>query len=304
MNKPVKIACIGEVMIELIANDSDQATLGVAGDTYNTAVYLMKLKPRSELEVSYVTALGKDRFSERILFAMGSHGLNTDLVERREGKMPGLYAIETDAAGERSFAYWREQSAARTLFEEPCKVKFEALLDFDLVYVSGISMAILPPTTRRSLIEFLKTFKDQGGKVAYDSNYRPRLWEDPKTAQAVTMNMWALADIALPSIDDEKDLFGDTSEEQIMKRLRKVGVSFGALKRGSDGPLAFNDGVVVPSTFARVDKVVDSTAAGDSFNAGFLAEVALGGTIEEATRKGHEIASQVIRKRGAIVPLD
>ena len=193
MTKPVKIACIGEVMIELIAGQTDKATIGVAGDTYNTAVYLAKCADSDALTVSYITALGTDSFSDRIRTAIKHHDISTVCIESRDGMMPGLYAIETDDNGERSFSYWRGKAAAKTLFQEPCEIALNRLLEFDWLYISGISMTILAPKTRITLIEFLKDFRKSGGKLAFDSNYRPQLWEDIEVARAITMEMWALA---------------------------------------------------------------------------------------------------------------
>ncbi len=233
-----KIACVGEVMIELVMDGPADANIGVAGDTYNTAVYLSRLLRGQNKSVSYVTALGLDRFSARIFDHMKRHNVDASYVERRPDLMPGLYAIDTDDAGERSFTYWRSQAAARSLFAKPCQIKLNALNDFDLIYVSGITMAVLPPDTRTALIEFLTTYRENGGYVVYDSNYRPRLWEDLETAQTITMDLWRLADIALPSLGDEMDLFQEENEAQVTERLHEAGVTFGALKRGSNGPLS------------------------------------------------------------------
>ena len=303
MSKKTKIACVGEVMIELIAKDNGQADIGVAGDTYNTAVYLSKLADNSDIEITYITALGSDQFSKRIISEVERHGINTNHIEYREGQMPGLYAIETDCHGERSFSYWRGQAAAKSLFQEPCTIKLDALLKFDLIYISGISMAILPPSTRSNLIDFLSEYKKSDGKLAFDSNYRPRLWEDEETARSVTMAMWALADIALPSVDDEMLLFGDEDESAVLQRIKSVGVSYGALKRGIEGPLGIGEKIDAAS-FERVTNIIDTTAAGDSFNAGFLYQYAMGKNLTEAMQSGHMLASKIIQASGAIVELD
>ena len=288
-------------MIELIAGEGDQATIGVAGDAYNTAVYMTKLTHQNEVSVSFVTALGVDQFSGRILSAMAEHGINHSYVERRNDQMPGLYAIETDENGERSFSYWRSNSAAKTLFAEPCSVQMSRLADFDILYISGITMAILPADMRTRLIKFLTEYRKGGGKLAFDSNFRPRLWEDLQTAREVIMRMWSLTDIALPSIDDETALFGESNETDVLKRLNAAGVRFGALKRGGLGPMLIGTSDAPACSFDKINNVVDSTAAGDSFNAGFLSEYIRGATIDEAARKGHEVASRVIQKKGAIV---
>lgn len=312
MSKPIKIACLGEVMIELIAKDigrndlgeeRGKASIGVAGDTYNTAVYLSKLNNGLDLEISYVTALGTDKYSERILNEISRHGILTNYIEKRETHMPGLYAIDTDEHGERSFSYWRGQAAARTLFEEPCAIKPEALFGFDLIYISGISIAILPPPTRHKLMAFIANYKQAGGKLVFDSNYRPRLWEDIETARHVTTAMWSLTDIALPSLDDEMALFGDKNEASVLNRLQKAGVTNGALKRGMDGPLPIGESDSI-GTYEAVRKVVDTTAAGDSFNAGFLYQYAIGGSLADAMQSGHQLASKVIQVSGAIIEIE
>ena len=131
-------------MIELSLQTAETAQICIAGDTYNTAVYLAHLL-KSRAEVHYVTVLGQDAFSDRILAHMQTHKITQDCVARHPIKTPGLYAIETDDQGERRFSYWRSDSAARTLFGPECTIDLHILSQFELVYVSGISLAILPP---------------------------------------------------------------------------------------------------------------------------------------------------------------
>ena len=299
-----RIACVGEVMIELVAEGADRAAVGVAGDSYNTAVYLARLLGAAGgggRVVSYVTALGVDGYSDRILAHMAAHGVDASLVERRADKAPGLYAIDTDEAGERSFTYWRSDSAARTLFRAPCKVGTEALDAFDLIYLSGISLAILPEPVRQALYEALDRFRGRGGLVAYDSNHRPRLWQSREAAQAANMAMWRRADLALPSLDDEIALFGDPSVETVLERLRAAGAGFGALKRGAAGPLPLAPDLAPPAV-APAPRVVDTTAAGDSFDAGVIAALVEGCDLSAALVAGPELASKVVQAKGAIVP--
>lgn len=300
--RPIRrIACVGEVMIELVARADGQARLGVAGDTFNTAVYLARTLRGTGAQVAYVTALGRDPYSERILRAIEGHGIETGWIERRAGMMPGLYAIDTDENGERSFSYWRSAAAARSLFSEPCEMPITRLDDFDLVLMSGISLAILPPPVRARLIDWAAGFSAAGGRVAYDSNHRPSLWESREAAQQVNAAMWACADIALPSVDDEMALFGDADEAGVLSRLAQAGVTSGALKRGACGPRDLG-GAPTPAGLAKVCSVVDSTAAGDSFNAGYIAALAQGRGPIAAMAEGHALAARVIAHSGAIIP--
>lgn len=302
MRFSVQIAAIGEAMIELIIGKNDTAQIGVAGDSFNTAVYLARSLVGTDVEVAFVTALGTDRYSDLIFERIKAYGLAVSHIERRGDKMPGLYAIDTDENGERSFSYWRSDSAARTLFSKPCRIDFNALSDFDLVYLSGITLAILPAQTRAELFDWADDYRAAGGKIAYDSNYRPALWENRKTAQTANKKMWSRCDIALPSLDDEMALYGDKTEAEAVKRLLSYGIKSGALKRGDQGPLDL-DNDQTKGVFPKAQKVIDTTAAGDSFNAGYLAARITGSSQAEALESGHALASKVIAHKGAIIPL-
>lgn len=296
------IACIGEVMIELVPDGPERAQLNVAGDTFNTAVYLRRLLPDTH-SVSYVTGLGTDAFSDRIISEISDHGIDTARIERRTEKMPGLYAISTADDGERSFSYWRSDSAARTLFQDPCTVTLDTLDQFDLVYLSGITLAILPASVRARLMEKIDAFRTKGGVFAYDSNHRPGLWEDAETAKAANMAMWARTDIALPSVDDECALFEDPDADAVRRRICAAGGDFGALKRGPAGPCDLA-GLLQQASYPPIKTVVDTTAAGDSFNAGVLASLVTGGDLQAAMAAGHTLASKVVQAKGAILPDD
>ena len=287
-----RIACIGEAMIELSIQDT-AAQVGVAGDTLNTAIYLKRSRPA--LNVQYVTRLGDDPFSDQIKEFIAEQQIGTDAISYTAGKSPGLYAITTSDAGERSFTYWRSAAAARDLFKTETGFDFDILQAFDLIYISGISVAILPPEARHALLAWLE---QTPVKLAYDSNYRPRLWENQATAQQITRAFWNRADICLPSIDDEMALF-DESAEQVTARFLAKNCQ-GALKRGEEGPVSL--GSVVEQTYDAAPLVLDTTAAGDSFNGAYLAAVLSGVPQAEALKSGHDCAARVVQFRGAIVP--
>ncbi|MDJ0825676.1 MAG: sugar kinase [Rhodobacter sp.] len=295
----MRVACVGEAMVELALDASGKAArIGFAGDTLNTAVYLKRAAPA--LEVSYVTRLGRDAFSQRMVAFMAAEGLETSGIEYSETRSPGLYAITTDAAGERSFSYWRDSSAAREMFQTGKSVDFEVLAGVDVIYLSAISVAILPGWVRSEFCNWLAGWRREGGQVAFDSNYRPALWTDRAEARAAIGRMWELADIALPSLDDEQAVFGDNSVDEVVTRLHAAGVRQGALKCGAGGPVSL--GEPVDLAFAPAAKVVDTTAAGDSFNGGYLAALLTGGSQAEALQAGHDLACQVVAETGAIVP--
>ena len=293
----MKLAAIGEAMIEL-SMDGDAARIGVAGDTLNTAIYLKRTAP--DVQVDYVTRLGGDAFSDRIATFIAAQNVGTGAIERDSVKTCGLYGITTDAAGERTFTYWRSQSAARAVFSSPRGLSFDWLGGYDVIYLSGISLAILPDATRTGLMEWLGRYRTGGGRVVYDSNHRPALWSDPATARATTQTMWHMCDIALPSQDDEAAIFGETLGA-VADRFVAMGKT-GALKRGAAGPLCLETGDSLVCEPAPV--VVDTTAAGDSFNGAYLGTMLQGRSQRAALRAGHDLAAQVVGYRGAIMPVE
>jgi len=284
-----RIACIGEAMIEL-SMAGDDAQLGVAGDTLNTAIYLHRSAP--EITVDYITCLGDDPFSHRISDFIAAQGIGTSAIRQIPGTSPGLYAITTTPEGERSFTYWRSAAAARQLFANG---DFSNIESYDAVYLSGISLGILPHAVRLSLLAYLEQSKVT---VIYDSNYRPRLWDTVDQAREVTTAFWNRADIALPSIDDEMMLY-DESEAQVAARFTARGGS-GALKRGPEGPLSL--GSTVAQSYPPAQNVIDTTAAGDSFNGGYLAAILTGKPQAQALMAAHQLAAEVVQHRGAIMP--
>ena len=296
-----RVVCVGEVMIELSLQSerSKVADLGVAGDVYNTAVYLKRQAP--ELTVEMVTRLGQDGFSERIRSAIRTEKLGIERIGLHPRRGPGLYAAVTDRWGERSFTYWRHQSAARTLFQEGQSVSFASLESADMIFLSAITLAILPVNVRSALIAWLgERRRTHGIKVVFDSNFRRNLWPSIAVARQTIADMWDITDIALPSFDDECALHGCSTVDAAIARLRSSGVETGAMKCGLQGPRSLSE-PSVQTAFEPAPNVVDTTAAGDSFNAGYIGTLLTGGSEAEALLAGHELAVRVIGHHGAIM---
>lgn len=297
----MRIACVGEAMIELSLDEGlSKIGFGFAGDTLNTAVYLRRnLAP--EHDIAFVSAVGTDEFSNRMVHFIANQGVLVNNIERFADLLPGIYTISLDEAGDRSFNYWRENSAARRLFQMPDGTPcFKNLQSFDVIYASAISLAILPAQIREAFLVWIKAFRKNGGLFAFDSNYRPQLWESPEEARRIIEHAWKLCDIALPSMDDEMAIFGDSSCKEILDRFERYGVKAGALKRGVTGPLPIGTTIEKSIVFLPAEKVVDSTAAGDSFSGAYLAEFLISGNPENALLAGHMCARTVVQHRGAI----
>jgi 2-dehydro-3-deoxygluconokinase len=296
----VRAASIGECMMELSPRPGGLFALGFGGDTLNTAVYMARLGT----SVDYLTALGDDRFSERMIAAWRAEGVGVGQVRRLSARLPGLYLIETDERGERRFSYWRDRAPARELFGLPdTQAVVDAIAGYELVYLSGISLSLYGAEGRRTLMRALDAQRARGGRVAFDSNYRPRNWPDLESAREAMTELLKRADIALVSFDDERALWGDDAPIAAARRLAALGPAEVVVKNAAD-PAVVLVGKVSPELVVPESelKPVDTTAAGDSFNAAYLAARLNGVAPVEAARAGHHLAAAVIRHPGAIIP--
>ncbi len=287
----MRIVCIGECMVELAPAGDGLLRQGFAGDTFNTAWYLRQLRP--DWAVDYVSRVGTDAISGAMLGFMDGAGIGTAHVARVADQTVGLYLISLDK-GERSFSYWRGQSAARGLADDPGALA-AALAGADLVVFSGITLAILTPERR---VVLLASLRDCAGTVTFDPNMRPRLWPDRAQMAAAVAEAAGVADIVLPSFDEEEALHGDASPEVTLARYHAMGPSTVVVKNGggrvwATGGVWYDPAPVEP---------VDTTAAGDSFNAGFLVARLTGLGLTEAMAAGAALAAGVIRQPGALVP--
>ena len=296
----LNIALIGECMIELL-HEGHNFRQGFGGDTLNTAVYLSRLTAGKSVNVSYVTGLGQDKISQDMIDSWKAENVNTQFVQRSETKQPGLYMVETDDTGERSFIYWRNDSAAKFWLETASDELIDQLVAQDAIYLSGISLAILSPASREKLYDLLERCKAAGGKVIFDNNYRPKLWDSAEQAAESFKRLLSVTHTGLLTFDDEQALFGDTEVEQCIARSRELGVQEIVIKRGGSECLIVTAEETLSVAATKVENVVDTTAAGDSFAAGYMAKRLIGESMTVSAKKGHQLAGTVIQHKGALI---
>jgi 2-dehydro-3-deoxygluconokinase len=321
-----RIVCIGEAMLEL-TRDGDGWRLGYGGDTLNTAIHLA----RAGHDVAYLTAIGCDPLSGGLKAEWAAEGLDTSLVLDHPTRSTGLYAINTDAKGERSFSYWRDTSAAREMFALPgIKAALALAEQADLIVYSLITLAILPPEGREQLFALCKRVRARGGKVAFDGNYRPRLWANAAEAREARDAGIACADIGLPTLDDElslsetpnrhaelvsasmpqtsnsskvdawtlKQVQGDDGgADRVNGHWTTLGCPETIVKLGANGA-RLPDGKIIPPP--EILQPVDTSGAGDAFNGGYLAARMEGASVEDAAMAGHKLAGWCVMRAGAI----
>jgi 2-dehydro-3-deoxygluconokinase len=301
-----RVALFGECMLELQGQAFGTMRQTFGGDTLNTAVYLARVAGGRGLQVDYATGLGEDSLSQGLIERWQAEGVGTDLVRRIPGRMPGLYLIETDDQGERRFSYWRDTSAAKFYFDTPAgePTPLESVSDqLDALYFSGISLAILPPAGRERLFALAQALRARGAQVVFDNNYRPRLWPEPAVARACYERAFALASLALVTADDHQALHGLGTLDDAVAAAQALPSAERVIKRGAAPTLVCQAGdslgEAVPTE--TVMRVVDTTAAGDSFAAGYLGHRLLGGSAAEAAAFGNKLAARVIQHPGALI---
>ncbi|WGW05958.1 sugar kinase [Tropicibacter oceani] len=296
----MRFLAIGECMAEFAPTSApNEYSLGFAGDTFNTAWYLARMWP--DIAVSYFTAVGDDAISGQMCETFSASGIDHRHVQRLPGRTVGLYMITLDK-GERSFSYWRGQSAARHLADDPAALN-AAIEAADLIYFSGITLAILDAPARENLLNALQAARAGGHTVAFDPNLRPRLWSDPAQMTDAIMRGAAVSDIALPSFEDEAQWFQDANPEATAERYAAAGASTIVVKNGGD-PVFFRQGQDCGSyPVPGLSGVVDTTAAGDSFNAAILAGIKGDIPLRDSVEQACQLAGQVVQGKGALVPV-
>lgn len=298
-----KIAIIGECMIELNGEPFGQMRQTYGGDTLNTATYLARVSNPESLKINYISALGTDKLSHAMISHWQQEGINTEAVLLDNQRQPGLYLIQLDQQGERTFLYWRNQSAARYLLQHPDFPQVLASLkEADMIYLSGISLAILPDEDRLLLIEHLKQLAQQGVEIAFDSNYRPALWQSLEQTQQIYRALLPYISLALVTFDDEQAIWQDENEQQTLARLSQFGIKTIVVKSGKEGAI-FQDASGLQQQVATtpIEKVVDTTSAGDAFNAGFLQGYLQEKPLATCCQQGNQLAGIVIQHKGAII---
>ncbi|HSI41674.1 MAG TPA: sugar kinase [Xanthobacteraceae bacterium] len=295
-----RVTAIGEVMVEMARGDDGRYGLAHGGDTFNTAVYLA----RAGIDTAYATALGDDPFSDTIAAAAEAEGISTAAIARVPGRMPGLYLIATDPTGERRFHYWRDTAPARELFELPgWEATASLVVESSMIYLSGITLSLYSNIGLGRLLAALEFARERGAAIVFDGNFRPRGWGgDSGRARTVFAEALKRTTIAMPTYEDEAVLWGDASPAATLARMSTFGVGEIVVKNGAAGALVQAAGASHSVPIPEPVVPIDTTAAGDSFNAAYLAARLQGAAPEAAALSGHRLAGKVIQHRGALLP--
>ena len=297
MESALKILAIGEVMLEFSKKNNGDFQQSYAGDVYNTLYYLAR---SPQFDCALYTAVGNDIYSQQLLNRISENNISTEFIFQHSQKQLGLYLIQNDQAGERSFSYYRNDSAATEMLTFLTSEFEQSIVTNQVIYLSGISLAILAQPAQQQLIQFLQKCSQQGVQIYFDNNYRERLWTNAQQAQQLFEQLHTIADVLFVTFDDEQKCFGDSNLEATFKRYQdRKGIT---VIKNSEAPvcvLSANHCQQYPVPF--VESIIDTTGAGDTFNAGFMQQYLQTRHIENSCANGADLAGQVIQHRGAII---
>ena len=298
-----KAIFLGECMIELngdissLENNSSNMTINFGGDTYNSAVYFSRLT-NDKTNTFYSTALGKDNFSKKMISRFKNENIKCDYIRTDGDNPPGLYSIEINEKGERSFSYWRDQSPSKYIFlGSKGKKLIKDINNADIFYYTGISAGILDEKQRKDLINIGSSAIICG----FDFNYRSQLHYNNKVSQLLFNEINNRVDIHFVSFDDARELFNIKSPLEIFEIINEKKNLI--LIRYKNSIIFKNKQQEIKTVTVPHGEVVDTTAAGDAFNGSFLAIMNKNKniSIEENILMSHSVTREVIKHRGAII---
>ncbi|HEY7581552.1 MAG TPA: sugar kinase [Acetobacteraceae bacterium] len=294
----VDLLCMGEPMLEfnqLPANpDGTRHYLeGHGGDTSNAAI----AAARQGARVGYITALGNDVPGDSFMALWASEGVDASTVRRTDRWQTGVYFVTHDAVGHH-FLHYRTNSAAAMY--TAADLPEAAIAAARMLFVSGISQGI-STAAADAVFAAIDIARRHGAQVAYDTNYRPRLWP-PRRAAAVIHAAMAETDYALPGADDVAVLTGLTDPDAILDFYLRLGPKVVLLKMGESGAYLATAGrrMRIPKHDVQV---VDATGAGDTFCGSFLARTLSGDDPEPAARYASVAAALKCTGYGAVAPI-
>ncbi len=296
-----KFLTIGEGMLEIRNEREGGKAFSYAGDTLNAAIYAKRFN--TDMGVYWLSAVGKDQFSKEIVSFVANEEINTEFVFTSENKALGIYSIYTDNQGERFFNYWRDDSAAKQMISllDNCN-SLKNPQGFDSVLFTGISLAILTESDKERLLLFIEQLKAQGTLVAFDPNYRARMWQSDSHAKQWFNKAFSLSDILLPGLDEMEHLYGTKTHQDVNSLLKLYAIEELVIKCGKDGVVGYlYHEPVCHIPFKPASKQIDSTAAGDSFAGTYIAARSNNIGIKKSIISADSVARTVVQYEGAII---
>jgi 2-dehydro-3-deoxygluconokinase len=297
---PLDLVCLGEAMVEFSQSLSEPMlyTAGFGGDTSNCAIAAARLGARS----GYVTQVGEDVFGLRLLALWRDESVDTAGVRLVRDCETGVYFVTHGSQGH-AFTYRRAGSAASRMASDDAAFTpfLRQVTHARTLHVSGISQAI-SASACDCVFAAIALARDAGARIAYDLNFRPKLWS-VDAARLVVQRTVALCDIFLPSVDEAGMLAGTRTPEDALQWAHGLGAPTVVLKLGAQGCWVSLRDVGVTRVPPYPVSAVDATGAGDCFAGALHARLAAGDDLISAARAANVAAALSTLGIGAVAPL-
>ena len=293
----INVCSIGEAMIEISNIKNSLYNQSFAGDTLNFCNYLDKKK----LNAFFLSAIGKSEINQSLLDFVKSKNISTKYIKQINQFEVGLYLIKNKDNGEKQFFYWRDESAAKHYFNNIDFLNlYKELKNFDYIYFSGITLSIIHISKLNNFIKLLRLLKSKKIKIVFDFNIRPTRW-NKKNLNNFLDSVLKFVDICFLSGEDMnywKNKNNIKSYEQI---VRKYKIKHSIFRKNAKFTYVFLNKTRYVFRNKLLKKVVDTSGAGDGFNAAYLSNFIVNNDPVLALKAGSSLGSKIVMKKGAIV---
>lgn len=283
----INVLCIGDVMLDVIARitvspqkinfGSDTASrisTSSGGAAGNVAAWLTRTDARSTI----VSHVGDDPVGAAIVAEFDSLGVSHgDLVI--PGETSGVVVVLVDSSGERTMFPDKGANSRLTISDLPDLSRFQA------VYISGY--ALLNPLARDGVLAMIEKIKADGLPIYFDPASVGAMKD---VADKELHNWFSMMDVLFVNEEESIYLTGSVDIERALNYLLDFSQVV-VIKRGSAGAIAKARGFDSISLPAFAATVVDTTGAGDSFAAGFIASYSKNHDLTAALQAGGELAA-------------
>lgn len=296
MESKIDIAVIGECLIELSANGTlaETSTLNkyFGGDTVTTAVAIARLGGN----VTYLTKVGNDGFSEFILSSLQKENIDTSLIKTND-EQNGMYIV-SHTLDKKEVLYYKRKTAATKLSIED--ISEDVIKKLKMVYSTGVVQS-LSASSRELVKKSFQLARENDVMTAYDPNYTSCFMNSVDTREYFE-EIVDLSDIVFSSLkNDSQRLYDMDSAEKIIQYYWDRGVKIAVIKSHVDnGYYTGYRGNIDFTEFYNTQKAIDTTASGDVFNGGFLYAITKGYTPSDASKFASVVSGLQTQNYGAI----
>ncbi|MDH5441819.1 MAG: sugar kinase [Candidatus Bathyarchaeota archaeon] len=301
-----QVVGIGEVLIDFIATEPVPYTEAThfmkcfGGAPMNTLVGIARLGISS----GAITAVGGDPFGKFLINELKRNGVDTSRVVVKERTRTTITFVANEPlTGERTFIFYRKPWVRGTSDSSltPEDIDYEYISKAKILHISGFSLSQDP--SRRASLSAVRHARKSGVKISFDPTLRSDVWNSENTLRRTYSKMLKLSDIATFSREEAEFILETSDPRKAAEKALRYGVEIVGIKLGSEGAyVKTKEGIDVSAPAFKV-KAVDTTGAGDGWNAALIVGLCRGWKPERCVKIANAVGALVVTKHGAITAL-